>query len=242
MADEPSLTPESEREEPAEPEVVEEVIPEEPVSVHSRPQATEIKPPSATRRFGYNLFSRDTRSGRFFRGLLRAIALLIILAGGALLAGYLLFYQPLEDSMNQVSASATETAVDLQRSQKELEDTQASLRRAQQSEDEAVDRLEIEQARVQLLRAVASLRSAETAIQVGDQAAAEQSITEAEQTLEQSQERIEQIDPESSSNLQALFTLVRNGMDRDIEVASQDLTRLINELSRLETDLDPTSE
>lgn len=227
MAEDPSIIPETESEPPV----------DETSAARDRPQATEIKPPSAARRLRYNLFNRETRSGRFFRGLLRWLAILVILVGGTLLAGYLLFYQPLEDALNQVRASAAETTVDLERVQKELADSQADMRAAQAREKEAQERLDVELTRVQLLRAVASLRTAHAAIEAEDQAAAEEAVTTAEETLANSQARFDRVDPNSSSTLQALFTLVRNGLDRDMATVVPDLERLIAELIRLDTEM-----
>jgi hypothetical protein len=225
MADEPGMVPENE-------------VQDQPQVETSRAQATEIKPPGARRRLSYSLFSRETRSGRFFRGLLRwLVVTVLLLAAGFFLAFYLL-YRPAELSLNQVRARATESAVDLQRAQQELEDARSGLTSAQEGQQAAQDQLGLEQARVQILRAVVSLRTAQTAAVSDDPTTAEEHIAQAQETLQQSQARLDRIDPDASSNIQALFTLVRNGLDRDPEVAGQDLERLIVELERLESELE----
>lgn len=220
-------------------ETPEEEVPttDETSAVHSRTQATEIKRPGAGRRISYSLSSRESRAGRFFRGLLRWLLILAVLLGVGFFLGYYFFFMPAQQSLNQLSVRATESAVDLQRAQKELEEAQAGLTSAQKSEKTAQDQLGLELTRVQVLRAVVSLRAAQTAVATEDAAAAEEHVASAQETVQQSQASLDRIDSDASSNIQALFTLVRNGLDSNPEVASQDLERLIAELERLESAL-----
>lgn len=239
MADEPVINPEttpnnhlSAEETEAKASVETEVF-----TSKERVQATEIKPPNTKSRISYSLFSRETRSGRFFRNLLRAAALVIILVGVGFFLTYFLMYRPQKLAYDALQTRASEAEIDLQRAQSDLSAAQAAVSSAQTGEQAAKDRLLTEQTRVQLLRAVVLLENAQTAIAAKDKTAAQKSLSEAEQALQKSQARLNQIDSKSASNLQALFTLVRNGLDRDLKIAGEDLERLIAELARLDTQL-----
>jgi hypothetical protein len=202
-----------------------------------RPQAPEIKPPSARRRLSYTLFSRETRTGRFLRGLGRWLAVISLLIGLGILAAYLFFIRPLDQELQSARARADETAVDLQRAQRDLEAARSAEEAAVGRAERAQASLTTEVTRGQVLRALASLKDAQMAVQDEDKAAALRSLKASEDTLKQAQPRLNGVDGNATSTLQALFTLVRNGMERDIKTAAEDMDRLAAELVRLERGL-----
>lgn len=199
-----------------------------------RPHAPEIKPPSGRRRIAYTLFHRDTRTGRFLRSVLRDLLFFVILAGIGALAVYLLLYRPLDQQLQQTQSQAAQTAADLKQAQADLETARQEQAAAEASAGQDRERLTKELTRVQILRTMSALKTAQVAIQAKDKAAAARALDTAENTVKQASTRLEKVDSNAPSNLQALFTLVRNGLDRDLTVADQDLERLLAELSRLD--------
>lgn len=202
-----------------------------------RPRAPEIKPPSAARRASNRVFGKETRAGRFFRGLLRGFLFAVIFFALGVAGTYFYLYRPLNRELEAARVRSTETSVDYQRAQTELERAQASQKDAQGIADDAQGRLTTELTRVQILRAVSSLKTAQIAIQANDKAAAVKAINTAEETLKAAKPRLDQVDTTAYSTLQALFTLVRNGLDRDLKIASQDMDRLLTELARMDNTL-----
>ena len=208
-----------------------------PVDSAGRPRAPEIKPPSGSRRFAYRLFNRETRSGRFFRSLLNGLLFFVILAGIGALAVYLLLYRPLDERLNETQAQAAQTTADLEQAQKDLAAARNAQKAAEARAEQDQDRLVTELTRVQILRALGELKTAKVAIYAEDKEAAEQAMDSAETITQQASARLNRIEPNASSTLDALFTLVRNGLDRDLELASADLDRLLAELTRLDSAL-----
>lgn len=202
-----------------------------------RPHAPEIKPPSGAQRFTSAHLGSESRIGRFFNALLRWVLIILVILGLGALAGYILLYRPLDQQLQAAHTRATESAVDLQRAQFDLNKAQTDLKDAQTRAKASDDQLSTELTRVQVLRAMSALKTAQVSMQAKDKAAAAKSLATAEDILKQAQTRLNKTDPAESSTLQALFTLVKNGLDRDLTQASKDLDRLLMELSLLDNRL-----
>lgn len=172
------------------------------------------------------------------RSLLFWLALVIVLLALGALATYILLYRPTDQMLRQANVRATESAVDLSRAKFDLDKAQADLQTAQSQQEDAQNRLGTELTRVQVLRMMSSLKTAQIAIQARDAAGASKALAAAQDMVNQVKPRLDKIDPNEFSTLQALFTLVNNGLAKDMTLASQDLDRLITELARLDNALE----
>ncbi len=237
MTDNPT---ESNPEQPA-PEPAPPVQEEQPASTGTaatgRPKAPGLKTPSASRRVGYALFSPETRTGRFIRGLLRTLALIVGLFAIGFLVAYVLLYRPAIQRLDNASRQATQTAAELQQSRQDLASARQNLQAAQTQVGAVQDRLDVELARSQILRAMSAITQAKAAIQANNKAGAVKNLDTAQGYLNAIQPVLAKRDSQQASTLQALFTLTKNDLDRDLKLASQDLDRLQSELDRAETNV-----
>lgn len=211
---------------------------ESPEGEHAdRPHAPEIKPPGPFRKMRYSLFSPETRTGRFLRGLGRILLIVIGLVGLGMLVTYLVFYRPLEQQFNQTRLTAEQVQQDLQSAQKDrdlaVEQQQAAEKRA----EDAQNQLSVELTRVQLLRAMTSLKNAQLAIQENNKTAAVNAMTAAESSFKLAFSRLENTNPEESEILQARFSLARKQLDSDPARALPDIELLITDISRIDNTL-----
>lgn len=202
-----------------------------------RPKAPDLKGPSGAERVRYTLFSRETRSGRFLRALLRWATLAVVIFGLGFFTAYLLLFQPANQALTSTRQQSQQLSSDLEQAQKNADQAQQSQKSAQDQSTQAQTRLDTELTRVQVLRAANALTSAQMAVQGKDKAAALKSITTAETALKQVEPRLQKMDANQVSTLQALITLAKNDLNRDLALAAQDLTRLQAELSLADRNL-----
>jgi hypothetical protein len=175
--------------------------------------------------------------GRFLRALLRTLALIVGLFALGLLAAYLLLYRPAQQQLTSAHLQATQTAGQLQQARQDLSKAQQALQAAQDQVQQIQTRLEVEVAHGQVLRAMDAITQVRLAIQNKDKPAAVKNLDTAQGYLQAVQPLLEKRDPQEASTLQALFTLAKNDLDRDLKLASQDLDRLQSELERAEANL-----
>jgi hypothetical protein len=211
------------------------IPPQEEMPGPDRPKAPDLKAPSGSQRVLYSLISPETRTGRFVRGLLRTLALMVSLFALGLLAGYLLLYRPTVQQLEATRLQATQTAAELQKSRQNLSGAQQGQQTAQGQAVQAKTQLEIEVARVQVLRAINAVTQAQMAVQANNKAGAVKALDTAQGYLQAVQPLLEKRDSQQVSTLQALFTLAKNDLDRDIKLAGQDLDRLQSELQRADS-------
>jgi hypothetical protein len=202
-----------------------------------RAQAPEIKPPSGTRRISYNLFSRETRTGRFFRALGRGIVIFVSLVALGALVVYVVMARPAEEQLRVLRSQATQAADDLLLAQKERDLAIEQRQTADTRAEEARERLSRELTRIQVLRAVNAISTAQMAVAAEERDDAERALNIAESLLRQAKPRLDQLDPSYSTAFENLFSLARSDLDRDLTFAAQDLERLRLELSRLDNAL-----
>jgi hypothetical protein len=209
----------------------------EEIASPDRPKAPDLKTPSGSRRVLYTLFSPETRTGRFLRGMLRILALVIGLFALGLLAAYLLLYRPTAQQLTDAHHQATQVADELQKARTDLSGAQQSLQTAKDQATQAKTQLEVELARVQILRSINAVTLAQMAIQGKNKPGAVKALVTAQGYLQAVQPLLEKRDSQQVSTLQALFTLAKNDLDRDMKLASQDLERLQSELQRAESNI-----
>lgn len=202
-----------------------------------RPKAPGLKTPSGGQRVLYSVTSPETRTGRFFRGLLRWTALVIGLFALGLLTAYLLLYRPTARQLENANQQATQTAGELQKARQDLAGARQNMQSAQTQAGEVQDRLDVEIARSQILRAMNSLTLTRMAIQSNNKAGAVKNLDTAQGYLEAMLPVLSKRDPKQADTLKALFTLTKNDLDRDMKLAGQDLDRLQSELERAEANV-----
>jgi len=227
--------------------IPQEPIPEDPdsssqreesaASAQERAKASELKGPSGSQKAAYTLFSRETRTGRFFRGLLRILALIVGLTALGALAVYILLYRPVDQQLRETRLQATQTAGQLEQAQQDLVRAQQSVNDSQTQEQDAQSRLDLELTRIGVLRMANTVTMARLALAKNDKAAAAAALGDAQAQLKKIQPQLEKLDPTQVSTLQALFTLSKTDLDRDFKLANQDLDRLMSELERLDQNL-----
>ncbi len=202
-----------------------------------RPKAPGLKTPSAPRRAMYWMFSPETRTGRFFRGLLRITALVVGLFALGLLVTYLLLYRPAVQQLERANRQATQTAAELQQSRQDLASARKNMQSAQSQAGDVQARLDVEVARSQILRAMNAVTLARMALQSNNKAGAVKSLDTAQGYLQAIQPVLSKLDAQQATTLQALFTLTKNDFNRDMKLAGQDLDRLQSELERAESNV-----
>jgi hypothetical protein len=202
-----------------------------------RTKAPDLKTPSGPQRVMYSLFGPETRSGRFLRGLLRTLALIVGMFALGLLAAYFLLYRPAEQQLNGIRLQATQSASDLEQARQSLAKTRQDLFAVQTQTGQNQSRLEVEVARSQLLRAMNAITLAQMALQANNKAGVVKNLDTAQGYLQAIQPLLGKKDAQESSTLQALFILARNDLDRDPKLAVQDLERLQSELQRADSNL-----
>lgn len=215
-----------------------ETPPQSPLSEETPPpikvKASEIKKPSAIKRARYNLFSRETRAGRFLRAFARTLALIVILLALGAGAVYVLLYQPAEQDLQAARQYATQAAATVDQSRSEMTQAQQSLRAVQTQAAQAQDQLAAGQAREQVLRAANAVLAARLALAQNNKTGAASAIKDAQTGLQTIQSQLDQLDSKEYATLQALFTLINTDLDRDAKLAAQDMDRLQSELTRVD--------
>ncbi len=212
-------------------------LPGGPPPAAQRPRAPDLKTPSGARRIKYAILSPETRTGRFLRALLRALALIVGMFALGLLAGYLLLYRPAVQELNGAHLQATQTAGDLQKARQDLANTREDLQTAQDNVGKLQAQVDVEVARGQVLRALDAITLTRIAIQSSDKTAASKALDMAQGYLQAVQPTLEKRDAQQVTTLQALFTLAKNDLNRDLKLAGQDLDRLQSELERAEANV-----
>lgn len=221
-------TPQPDRDAPA---------PQAEMPASERAKAPDLKTPSGARRILFTLFSPETRSGRFTRRLLRTLALIVGSFALGVLATYLLLYRPASQRLVETRQQATQAAGDLQQANQALTQARQDLQSAKNQAGQAQDKLEVELARSQVLRAMNALTQAQMALQANNKAGAVKALDTAQGYIQAVQPLLEKRDAQQTSTLQALFTLAKNDIDRDLKLAGQDLERLQSELQRAEANV-----
>jgi hypothetical protein len=206
-------------------------------TVTDRPKAPDLKTPSGTQRVRYSLLSPETRTGRFLRGTLRVLALVVGLFALGLLSAYLLLYRPTQQELKNANLQATQSAAEIQKIRADLSGAQQNLQTSRNQAEQAKSQLETEVARVQVLRAINAVTLAQMAVQGGNKAGAVKALDTAQGYLQAVQPLLQKRDSQQISTLLALFTLAKNDLDRDLKLAGQDLERLQSELQRAESNV-----
>jgi hypothetical protein len=211
--------------------------PQAEMPASERAKAPDLKKPSGPRRILFSLFNPETRSGRFTRRLLRTLALIVGSFALGVLATYLLLYRPASQQLTDTRRQATQAGGDLQQANQTLTQARQDLQSAKSQAGQAQTKLEVELARSQVLRSMNALTQAQMAIQANNKAGAVKALDTARGYIQAVQPLLEKRDAQQASTLQALFTLAKNDIDRDLKLASQDLERLQSELERAEANI-----
>jgi len=217
------------------------VTEEKPSSDSSPARASELPLPEKKKHsFFARMFSKEHKFGRFMRALARGIAIVVILLGLGALAVWYFLMRPLYQQYQALQASATQTALDLQTSQAELQKANQRTTTAHGEAINAQSTLENEQAMVQVLRIMLHLSDAQVSALNKDLPGAKEALSAAEETFNNIQPQIEKIDANQAKTLQALFTLATNDLERDEQLFIQDIIRLNNEMKLVEKSLTPS--
>lgn len=202
---------------------------EAPEGVPPQPEPVPPAPPKP---------KRGTWVKPLVRGLLLLVALFLL---GALLT-YLQFTRPLERQLSSLRVEATQTAEKLQTAEAAQKNDQLDLQAAEERAEQASEQLEVEQTRVIILRSMNELSRARMAVLAEDQAAVTEALNASETYIQEVLPFVGERDPEQASTLEALYTLARNDLERDLSLVSQDLDRIQTELERVETNVLAPSE
>ena len=214
-------------------------VPNQPPPPEETPPAAKVKAPSLKKpsffeRVRYSLFSPETRTGRFVRGALRTLGVIVVLAGLGALAVYALLYFPATQDLQAARQAATQSAAAAEQSRTDLSQAQQSVSAAQTQAASARTQLEAAQAREQVLRAMNAVLTARLAVSQNAPADAASALKTAQAALQPIQPQLDRLDSKEFSTLQALFTLANTDLSRDAKLAAQDLDRLQSELARVD--------
>lgn len=209
----------------------------EGMAEHERAKAGDLKSPTGFKRVQNSVFGRDTRFGRFLRALLRTVLLVVICAGLGALAVYYFLYRPMEQRFQQAQAQSGQMSTQLEQAQSDLTAAQKDLKDSQTQAEQAQSALDAEKTRVQVLRAAGAVTAAQLSVAKNDNAGAASALNNAQSALQKIQPQLQKLDATQVSTLQALFTLTKVDLDRDLKLAAQDLDRLKSELDRVDQNL-----
>ena len=174
------------------------------------------------------------RKGSWARPLLRILVAMIILFLLGALAVFFWLFRPADEQLQALRVQATQTAGQLQQRDRELRQAQDELESARGDVESSKNTLEVELSRNNVLRAINDLTFARMALQAEDKEGVIEALTNSEERLVDVLPLVQERDPEQASTLTALYTLAKNDLERDLELAGQDLDRLQTELERVE--------
>jgi chromosome segregation ATPase len=143
-------------------------------------------------------------------------------------------YRPADNRLKKSQVEVTQTAGQLEQTRQDLSKSQQDLKTAQDQADQAKTRLEALQTRAQVLNAMNAVVTAKLAVSNNNKNAAATALGDAQAGLDKIQPQLQKIDAAQVSSIQALFTLSRVDLDRDLKLALQDLDRLQTELNRMD--------
>lgn len=221
------------------PEPVETSVPSQPLEVEETPpaakaKAIDLKKPDVSQRVEHSLFSRETRVGRFLRGLLRALLIIAVLLALGALAVFWFLYRPAAQELSAMHQAATQSAGEALQSQGQLTTAQQAAKDAQSQAGQVKTQLDNALTREQVLRAQNAVLTAKLALAQNNKTGAATALKDAQDGLQKIQTQLNRLDPKEFSTLQALFTLTGVDLDRDAKLAAEDLDRLQSELNRLD--------
>ena len=218
---------------------------EDTSSAERTPAASfQAKKPSFFKRTGNHVFGPETRLRKAVRPAVRLMALAVIFFLLGMLLMYFRFYTPAQQQLVLANQQSATQSADLQQTQS---DTQAANQKAQEADQraqqaqtlasQAQEKLGTEMLRNQVLQAIIDISSAQLAVEQKNKTVAAQSVNQAEADLKDVLPQLKTMDSKQVSNIQAVFTLIKNDLPGDPKVAQQDLERMRTELELAEKNL-----
>ena len=173
---------------------------------------------------------QESRFGRFMRAALRTLLLLAVVFGLGALTVYYFLYRPMVDQLNTARTERDQAVQQLDVAEQNLQQAQSDLELANGRAESADEQLEVEVARVAVLRAMNDLTNARMALAADDPDGAVTALEASEARLQEIAPTLQERDPAQLETLQALYSLAKNDIARDPELAALDLDRLQTEL------------
>ena len=216
----------------------------DPASPETKPaaKAAEIpsSPPAPVKtgslpgRAARHIFSPNTRTGRIMRPLVRGLGFMVGFFALGLLSCYILLYQPAVRRYVAAEALLAMSRQELQDRQEELRKVALSLVGAESGRKDAATGLEKAQARLALQQARTGVVEARLGLAQKDGAAARLALTQVEKLLKEQMPALQQLAAADPTNIARVIDLAKSDLDRDANLANQDLQRLASELDLLD--------
>ena len=204
------------------------MTPSEPVPVQAEPLITP-EPKSLL----YHLFSAETRSGRFFRPLLRWLGAITGLFALGLLAGYLLLYQPAQNELNAALLRLNQANQNVVQKDQNQQVAQADRDQALKTLQSAQADLKKAASQNSLLIVLVEVNNARVALSNKDGATAKSNIEQAQADLAKVMPYLASQDKARADVLQPRLDLVAKELVSDVPAALADLDKLASDLTDL---------
>ena len=217
----------------ADPSTPDPKTPAKAAAIPASPPAPE-KTGSLPGRAARHAFSPDTRTGRVLRPLIRTLGFIIGFFALGLLTCYILLYQPAERRARSTQTQLEAARQELDTKQEELRKAALALVGSEGDRKTASSALEKIQARLTLQQALTSVVETRLALAQKDNAAARLALTQAEKQISEQMPVLQKLAGANPDNIAKVIDLAKSDLDRDTNLASQDLQRLASELNLLD--------
>lgn len=180
----------------------------------------------------YQIFSPETRLGRFMRPFLRIASMVAGLFALGVLCTYILLYLPAEKEHAKKARELQMTSQQLEDTREELEKTQSKLKDMQtalQQSELFADYLEV----------MVDVNRARLALANKNGPEAQQALEDLKPNMDKFNAKLRSTDPNNASILEARLDLVKRQLVSDPLTAKSDLEALYSKLLELEKKLFP---
>ncbi len=182
----------------------------------------------------YQLFSPETRLGRFMRPFTRIVGVIVCLFAFGFLTAYLLLYQPRLEEINQARENVKAMTLKLNQTEGTLSAAQQFLNETNTKYEQTAAQLETEKNYNAMLRLLAEVNNARAALSIKDGASARLILQKTRNLLDDYLPVIEAHSPEMAESFDSRLKLVQNEFNRDPETALADLKVIADNLLDLE--------
>lgn len=214
---------------------------QQPEEAQAQVPTTESAPQPHQRGWLYRLlnfmFTPHTRFGRAMRKIVLWLATFVGLVSLGLVAGYLLFFQPLDNRLNLVNADLAAAQQQIQQQQTRLTSAVAERDSLQKAHEAALSDLARARAEVDSMQVVVSVNDARLALAKKDGAAAKAALEQAQADLAKALPVLAAHDASLTEVIKSRLELALKELVIDPQAAEADLEKLQTDLAALQNDL-----
>ena len=228
-----AMTQPSPSEEPADPN--REPVEQEPLRTPAA--SLDVKKPSFARRAADRVAGPGTPVGRAAKPFARGLALAVLFFLLGMLLVEIRWYGPAREQIRQLQEQVQARNSELDSANTQRQGAEKSAQDAQSLAGMAQARLAVDTARYQLLQVQMDIKDAQVAAAQNDIPGAKTAVDQARNRLQDVLSRVPAPNQKDAENIQAIFTLIGNDLERDPKDAQQDMKRMLAELERFNMSL-----